>query len=520
MMLINLPRKNKKIEETANGGDVEANSKEGIMGGGATFKCGVKIVSTSHDVIMECSPGDCYKRQGDAVQSTSLKVLLWLNKYFKQLDLPIEKWSPSENNALGVRVYPKNFSKAFAICAFIHTRVLSKDSVGLLNCVEELVEMNRHYNIVSPPKIEGLDSGVSPSNGSLVCISYDISLVREGEEDVKETLETCEEFEFEIGSGFVVPQIETCVAQMSAGQSAFFITELPHQLLVLSSAGGCAKSISSLSLTNCVLKYSINLLRVQEPLEDRMEQALFSPPLSKQRVEYAVKHINESCAATLVDFGCGSGALLDSLLDYPITLEKIVGVDISRKSLTRAAKVLHSKLSSVHGKDSPLSSIKSALLYDGSITTFDTRLYGFDIGTCLEVIEHMQEDEACAFGNIALSTFCPKILIVSTPNYEYNPILQKNSRDDEADEKNSSLPCKFRNPDHKFEWTRAQFNSWASDLASRHNYSVEFSGVGGIGDVEPGFASQIAVFRRKSQLPNLEDLAAQHYEVLYEWSKN
>ncbi|RZC48344.1 hypothetical protein C5167_041297 [Papaver somniferum] len=510
------PTKKQKIEETANGGAVEAHSREVIMGSGSTFKCDVKIVSTSHDVILECSPGDCYKRQGDAVQSTSLKVLLWLNKYFKQLDVPMEKWSPSENNALGVRVYPKNFLKAFAICASIHTvqhaSILSKDSMGLPNRVEELVEMNRHYNIVSPPKIEGLDSGVSPSNGSLVCISYDISLVREGVEDVKETLESCEEFEFEIGSGFVVPQIETCFTQMSAGQSAFFITELPHQLLVLSSAGGCAKSLTSLSLKDCVLKYSINLLRVQEPLEDRMEQALFSPPLSKQRVEYAVKHINESCAATLVDFGCGSGALLDSLLDYPITLEKIVGVDISRSPLY--------KLSAVHGKDSPLSSIKAALLYDGSITTFDTRLYGFDIGTCLEVIEHMQEDEACAFGNIALSTFCPKILIVSTPNYEYNPILQKNSRDDEADEKNSSLPCKFRNHDHKFEWTREQFSSWASDLASRHNYSVEFRGVGGIGDVEPGFASQIAVFRRKSQLPNPGDLAAQHYEVPYEWSKN
>ncbi|KAI3980308.1 hypothetical protein MKX01_001379, partial [Papaver californicum] len=522
----------KPVEETANGGAVEANSGKVIMDSGATFKCDVKIVSTSHDVIMECSSGDYYKRQGDAVQSTSLKVLLWLNKYFKQLDIPIEKWSSSENNALGVCVYPKNFLKEFAICLSIHTvqhaSILSKCSVGLPNRVEELVEMNRHYNIVSPPKIEGLDSGVSPSNGSLVCISYDISLVREGEEDMKETLESCEEFEFEIGSGFVVPQIETCVTQMSAAQSAFFITELPHQLLVLSSAGGCAKSISSSSLKDCVLKYSINLLRVREPLEDRMEQALFSPPLSKQRVEYAVKHINESYAATLVDFGCGSGALLDSLLDYPTALEKIVGVDISRKSLTRAAKVLHSKLSAVHGQDSQISSIKSALLYDGSITTSDTRLYGFDIGTCLEVIEHMQEDEACAFGNIALSTFCPKILIVSTPNYEYNPILQKNSRDDEADEKNSSLPCKFRNHDHKFEWTREQFNSWASDLATRHNYSVEFSGVGGIGDVEPGFASQIAVFSRKSQLPNLEqdqfsengDLAAQNYEVLYEWSKN
>lgn len=45
-----------------------------------------------------------------------------------------------------------------------------------------------------------------------------------------------------------------------------------------------------------------------------------------------------------VDFGCGSGSLLDSLLEHTTSLEKIVGVDISRKSLTRAAKVMHIKI--------------------------------------------------------------------------------------------------------------------------------------------------------------------------------
>lgn len=61
----------KLIGETENGGVVEANSGEVIMGAGATSKCDVKIVSTSHDVVMEWSPGDCYKKQGDAIQSTS-----------------------------------------------------------------------------------------------------------------------------------------------------------------------------------------------------------------------------------------------------------------------------------------------------------------------------------------------------------------------------------------------------------------------------------------------------------------
>lgn len=40
-----------------------------------------------------------------------------------------------------------------------------------------------------------------------------------------------------------------------------------------------------------------------------------------------------------VEFGCGSGSLLESLLEVPTSLQTIVGVDISQKALDRAAKV-------------------------------------------------------------------------------------------------------------------------------------------------------------------------------------
>lgn len=140
----------------------------------------------------------------------------------------------------------------------------------------------------------------------------------------------------------------------------------------------------------------------------------------------------------------------------------------------------------------------------------------------------MDEDQACLFGDVALSCFCPRILIVSTPNFEYNVVLQKSnpSTQDEEDSDEITLlqSCKFRNHDHKFEWTREQFEQWASDLAARHNYSVEFSGVGGSADVEPGFASQIAVFKRDWKLE--DDILKQadtehHYNIIWGWnSKN
>jgi small RNA 2'-O-methyltransferase len=131
----------------------------------------------------------------------------------------------------------------------------------------------------------------------------------------------------------------------------------------------------------------------------------------------------------------------------------------------------------------------------------------------------MEEDQASLCGNVILSAFCPKVLIVSTPNYEYNPILQRSGMPNKEDEPEENTgPCKFRNHDHKFEWTRRQFQSWATDLAVKHNYSVEFNGVGGSGE-EPGYASQIAVFRnltqdREAVLRKDQD---QPYELLWEW---
>lgn len=48
------------------------------------------------------------------------------------------------------------------------------------------------------------------------------------------------------------------------------------------------------------LEYSVRLLGVKGPSEKRVEAVFFKPPLSKQRVGYAVELIKESSASTLV----------------------------------------------------------------------------------------------------------------------------------------------------------------------------------------------------------------------------
>ncbi|KAH6796424.1 hypothetical protein C2S51_037410 [Perilla frutescens var. frutescens] len=467
-----------------------------------TFNCNIKIYSKNQELLLECSPQESYRKQTDAVQSVSLKVLCWLDTFFEKPDLSIEE--------LGLLAkefdiqFTQGFFKGFELCHLVHssgTTIMQAEDTPFTD-------------------IEGQNSGVTPSNGSLACISYTVSLFKGGDCS-KEYLESCEEFEFEVGNQAVLSHLDAAVEKMAVGQSAYFTVESPLNEFILAASGDSAETLSLLSPRSCKLEYCLTLLQVTEPLEDRMEQALFSPPLSKQRVEFAVRQIKESSAASLVDFGCGSGSLLDSLMSYPTSLEKIVGVDLSQGGLAKAAKLLHLKLNSLSDSDAPNSKIKHAVLYDGNITKFDSRLHGFDIATCLEVIEHVEEEEASLFGDVVLSSFAPKILIVSTPNYEYNVILQgctPHGQEEDPDDKNLAQACKFRNHDHKFEWTRAQFEHWASELAAKHNYGVEFSGVGGAADVEPGFASQMAIFRRREErLGSVEWVS--EYKQVWKWSR-
>ncbi|KAL0727414.1 hypothetical protein Bca4012_023507 [Brassica carinata] len=499
-----------KVSGGSDGGDDEnlSKEKEDTPGLGHGFRCEVKVLTKSQGLVLECSPRKFYEKENDAVQNASLRALLWFSKFFDDMD------------------------------------------VGSDTDDEEVIKSPSTHAFTIPPNLGDGDSSrtknmpsvekpvPSITNGSVVSICYSLSLevdpdfstdgeVSESNEDMEsevdadyepsiDLIESHEEIEFEIGTKAMNPLIESAVTQMTVGEFASFNTTLfaAAEALILAVASDAARARFLLS-KRPQLVYSIILLGVKGPSEERMEAAFFKPPLSKQRVEYAVKHIKDSSASTLADFGCGSGSLLDSLLDYPTTLQTIIGVDISPKGLARAAKMLHVKL------NKEACNVNTATLYDGSILEFDSRLHDIDIGTCLEVIEHMEEDQACEFGEKVLSLFRPKLLIVSTPNFEYNTILQRSTtpENQEENKSESQLP-KFRNHDHKFEWTREQFNHWATKLAERHSYSVEFSGVGGSGEVEPGFASQIAVFKREaSAVESVAEGSLQPYKVIWEWKK-
>ena len=81
----------------------------------------------------------------------------------------------------------------------------------------------------------------------------------------------------------------------------------------------------------------------------------------------------------------------------------------------------------------------------------------------------------------------PKLAIFSTPNSEFNVLFD------------SMLANGFRHDDHKFEWTRNEFQSWAENICTKYpNYQVAFMGVGDTpaNHENLGHATQIAIFAR------------------------
>jgi 3' terminal RNA ribose 2'-O-methyltransferase Hen1 len=186
--------------------------------------------------------------------------------------------------------------------------------------------------------------------------------------------------------------------------------------------------------------------------------------------------LKQSGAKRVVDLGCGEGKLLKLLLKER-SIEQITGVDVSFRALEIARERLQiDRLSPA--QQSRIQLIQSSLIYR------DSRLTGFDAAAVIEVIEHLDLERLAAFERVLFEFIRPKSAIVTTPNVEYNVRFE-------------NLPAgKFRHRDHRFEWTRKQFQTRANEVAARFGYLVEFRSVG-IEDLEVGSPTQMAIFTQQ-----------------------
>ena len=206
--------------------------------------------------------------------------------------------------------------------------------------------------------------------------------------------------------------------------------------------------------------------------EDAAERPLC---LNQTRYQAVVETIVALGAREVADLGCGDGKLLRELLKLP-QLQRIIGVDVSPRCLQIAERRL--KLQQM-----PDNQRQRIELLHGSLSYRDKRLAGLDVCTLIEVIEHMEVDRLPALAQALFGSAMPRAVVVTTPNVEYNS-------------KFASLPAgKLRHSDHRFEWTRAEFQAWAQQIATTYGYGVRFAPVGPP-DPQLGAPTQMAVFER------------------------
>jgi 3' terminal RNA ribose 2'-O-methyltransferase Hen1 len=195
------------------------------------------------------------------------------------------------------------------------------------------------------------------------------------------------------------------------------------------------------------------LIGEEEPDPDTEEQqkadqeAAIEKPflLNEMRLDAVVEALKESGAERVIDLGCGEGKLLRELLKDR-QFREVVGMDVSYRSLGIASERLH--LDTMPPKQK-----ERIRLFQGSLMYRDSRLSGFDAAAVVEVIEHLDPPRLAAFERVVFEHAKPGCVVVTTPNAEYNVRFE-------------TLPAgQFRHKDHRFEWTRPQFQRWANGVA-------------------------------------------------------
>jgi 3' terminal RNA ribose 2'-O-methyltransferase Hen1 len=198
-------------------------------------------------------------------------------------------------------------------------------------------------------------------------------------------------------------------------------------------------------------------------------------PLAVQRRDAILAVLRRLGTKTVGDLGCGTGVLTKALLAEQ-RIDKIVAVDVSARALQIAARNLNLDRM-------PDRQRERLTIFQTALTYRDDRLAGLDAAVLMEVIEHVDPERLPALERAVFGFAAPSAVLVTTPNVEYNPHF-------------ATLPAGAkRHPDHRFEWTRAQFRAWASHTAEHNGYQVRFLPVGPE-HPDAGPPTQLAVFTK------------------------
>jgi 3' terminal RNA ribose 2'-O-methyltransferase Hen1 len=196
-------------------------------------------------------------------------------------------------------------------------------------------------------------------------------------------------------------------------------------------------------------------------------------PLAERRVQAVLDVLRAEQASSVIDLGCGSGRLVSHLLQDP-SLRSVAGTDVSARAIAAAQRRLTpARL--------PRAQEERLTLFTAALTYADERFHGYDAAVLMEVVEHVDVPRLPAVERVVFGDAAPRVVVVTTPNAEYNVRYEGLTG--------------FRHPDHRFEWTRAEFSAWSARVAAAYGYRVRHVPVGD-DDPQVGAPTQIGVFTR------------------------
>ncbi len=238
------------------------------------------------------------------------------------------------------------------------------------------------------------------------------------------------------------------------------------------------RNLMSQAMAQLMEEDPADLADISEVTAQEEEAVEEKTSLNEQRIGSVVAALKASEAKRVLDLGCGEGKLISALLKDR-QFSEVVGVDVSYRTLEKAQDKL--RLDQM-----PPMQRERVKLVHGSLIYRDKRMAGYDATAVVEVIEHMDLPRLAAFERVLFEFARPGTVVLTTPNAEYNvkwPSLQAG---------------KLRHRDHRFEWTRQEFQALANGIEERFGYTARFLPVGPE-DAEVGPPTQMAVFGKESR---------------------
>lgn len=192
--------------------------------------------------------------------------------------------------------------------------------------------------------------------------------------------------------------------------------------------------------------------------------------LHDERLDAVMQQLLANRAESVADLGCGGGALLRRLVEVP-QITRIVGVDSSPRALHVARELLTQRDGAMDSR---------VTLRQGSITDVRADVDACDAVVLVETIEHLDPARLGTLEHTVFTRLRPRLVIITTPNREYNTL-------------HGLAEGQFRHADHRFEWDRRKFETWAAGVAGRNGYDVAFEGIGPA-NAWFGSSTQMAIF--------------------------